>query len=510
MADEETTHEEQPSRRDVLGLAAGGLAVSGLVGCGPGGDVASSETPVVSPASHELVEPLYFSSTVAMAEALAAGDVSSVELVESCLQRIAEVNPALNAVVQLDGETALELATQADAARARGESVGALFGVPMTIKDSLDTAGMISTGGSKGRASFVPQRDATVVRRLREAGAILLGKTNTPEFTLSFETDNLIYGTTTNPWDSAMTSGGSSGGAAAIVAAGGAPFDIGSDYGGSIRLPAHFCGICGIKPTSGRVPRTGHIYPFGGVQDSFQQIGPLAREVDDLTLLLSIIAGPDGVDPAIVPMATSDPEAVDLGALRVSFHTDNGIRTPTSETVAAVEDAAQALASEVASVEEARPTGVEDTFELGALYSWDDGAAVARLSRAAGTTESSLSPGDGTAMGAVALDALIARWWDMRSRMTGFFDDYDVILSPVNAGPAFEHGGLAEAGLASFSYTISYNLTGWPGAVVRGGTAPEGLPIGVQIVARPWREDVALAVAKVLESKLGPFPRPLL
>ncbi|MDX1382827.1 MAG: amidase family protein, partial [Thermoanaerobaculia bacterium] len=424
---------------------------------------------------------------------------------------IEEVNPRLNAVVTLCAERARREALEADRALESGWRRGPLHGVPMTIKDSLDTAGVISTGGSHGRRAFVPERDATVVSRLREAGAILLGKTNTPEFTLSFETDNLIYGRTSNPWDTTLTSGGSSGGAAAIVAAGGAPFDIGSDYGGSIRLPSHFCGVCGIKPTSGRVPRTGHIYPFGGVQDAFQQIGPLARRVEDLSLLLDVIAGPDGIDPAIVPLPLRSPGEVDLAALRVSFHTDNGVRTPTPETVATVEAAAKALEGSVAAVEEVRPDGVEETMDLFSLYVWDGGAAVARLSRLAGTVQSSLGESQAPPLGAVELDALIARWWHMRSRMETFFQDWDVILAPVNAGPAFPHGGLAEPGaLTAFSYTVTYNLTGWPGAVVPCGTSDEGLPIGVQIVARPWREDVALAVAAALEAELGGYRRPLI
>ena len=231
------------------------------------------------------------SSVKSLAESIATRALSSEEVARTFLERIEAVNPQLNAVVQLASERALTEARAADAALARGESHGPLHGVPMTIKDSLDTEGVVSTGGTKGRAAFVPERDATVVSRLRAAGAILLGKTNTPELTLSFETNNAIYGRTSNPYDVDRTSGGSSGGAAAIVAAGGSPFDIGSDFGGSIRLPAHCCGIAGIKPSSGRVPRTGHIYPFGGVLDSFQQIGPLARSVDDLALLLPLLSG---------------------------------------------------------------------------------------------------------------------------------------------------------------------------------------------------------------------------
>ena len=181
--------------------------------------------------------------------------------------------------------------------------------MPITIKDSLDTAGIISTAGTKGHASFIPQQDATVVARLHAAGAILLGKINTSEITMSYETDNAVYGRTNNPYDLNCTPGGSSGGAAAIIAAGGSPLDIGSDTGGSIRVPSHFCGITGIKPTSGRVPRTGHIPPFGGVLDFLTQLGPMARFVEDLNLVLPIIVSVDGRDPEVIPMPSKKLQA---------------------------------------------------------------------------------------------------------------------------------------------------------------------------------------------------------
>ncbi len=458
-----------------------------------------------------LADPVYYSSARALALAILRRDISSEELVRACLDRIETVNGALNAVVQITAGEAIARAREADAAIARGEMWGPLHGVPMTIKDSLDTAGVITTGGTNGRASFVPERDATVVARLRSAGAILLGKTNTPELTLSFETDNLVYGRTNNPYDLSRTPGGSSGGAAAIVAAGGVPFDIGSDYGGSIRLPAHFCGIAGIKPSAGRVPRTGHIYPFGGLQDSFQQIGPLARYVDDLSLILPLIAGPDWIDPAVTPLPWHEPRDVDLASLRVSFHTDNGIMTPTLETTRIVEAVARALSPTVRSVDEIRPPGVEASFDLTrALYFWDGGAAVARLLRDAGTREHTLQAfTTAKPIPAVQLDQLIAQWYAFRSRMHSFIQQYDAIICPVNAGPALPHGATAAAdALAAFSYTMTYNVIGWPGTVVRAGTSPEGLPIGVQIVTRPGREDVALALAKFVETACGGYQRP--
>ena len=490
------------SRRDALALLGVGTLVAALPGCGPSAPPASVRL--------TLAEPVYYSSVRALAQAIRDREISSEEVVQACLDRIDQVNGALNAVFQIQRDPAITRAREADAALSRGESWGALHGVPMTIKDSLDTAGVVSTGGTKGREAFMPDRDATVVSRVRGAGAVLLGKTNTPEFTLSFETDNLVYGLTNNPFDVERSPGGSSGGAAAIIAAGGSPFDIGSDYGGSIRLPSHFCGIAGIKPSAGRVPRTGHIYPFGGIQDSFQQIGPLARHVDDLALILELIAGPDAIDPGVAPLRWHDPEAVDLSVLRVSFHTDNGIVTPTAETRQTVEEVAASLTHVVRSVEEARPTGVERTMDGLDLYQWDGAAAVARLLREAGTSEHSLQSWFETPIiGAVELDEAITRWYSFRSDMHGFMADYDAIVCPVNAGPARIHGPEMDD-LPAFSYTFTYNLTGWPGAVVRAGTSPEGLPIGVQIVTRPGREDVALALAKFVETELGGYQRPVL
>lgn len=444
-----------------------------------------------------------------LAAAIRTKQVSSAEVVNACLERIEAVNPTLNAVVQLAADTARAHARQADQALARGELRGPLHGVPMTIKDSLDTAGVISTGGTTGRAAFVPDEDATVVARLREAGAILLGKTNTPEFTLSFETDNLLYGRTSNPYGPSRTSGGSSGGAAAIIAAGGAPFDIGSDYGGSIRLPAHCCGITGLKPTSGRVPRTGHILPFGGLLDSFQQLGPLARRVEDLRLIFPLIAGPDWIDPAIVPMPVGDPADVELKKLRIAFHTDNGIVSPTPDTIATVRQAAAALADSVLLVEEVRPTGIEQTYDLMMGLNMADGSAgIKRLLRQAGTTRHTFEGLDErNPLSSAQVDILVSWWYRFRSTLLSFFKNYDAIVCPVNACPALLHG-TTKRHWPAFSYTMTYNLTGWPGVVVRGGTSAQGLPIGVQIVAQPWREDVALAVAGHLEQALGGFQAP--
>lgn len=449
-------------------------------------------------------------SAAALARAIRNRDLSSQEVVAACLARIEAINPHLNAVVQL-ADDALKQAQAADAALDRGETPGPLHGVPMTIKDSFDTAGIISSWGTLGRAGHTPAHDATVVARLKAAGAILLGKTNTPEFTLSFETDNPVYGQTNNPYDLSRSPGGSSGGAAAIVAAGGSPFDIGTDTGGSIRQPAHFCGIAGIRPTSGRVPRTGHAIPPGGLLDSLTQVGPMARFVEDLALILPVIAGPDGRDPAIAPVPLGAPEAVSLKGRRAVFYTDNGLQGPTPEIADTVRDAAKALEAAGMNIEERRPPGIEESLELmgGLMRGWDGGAWVRLLLARAGTAEhdstldrylnAPVSPPE-------QLIRLIDHWDRFRGRLLAFFNDYELILAPVNAYPALPHGQ-SRPSYPGFSYTITYSLTGWPGAVVRAGTSPEGLPIGVQLVARPWREDIALAAAQRLEEVFGGWQR---
>jgi amidase len=460
------------------------------------------------------MDNIIFASTKSIAKAIQTKEVSSLEVVESCLERIEQVNPKINAVVQIDAETALEQAQDADDGLAKGNVQGPLHGVPMTLKDNLDTAGMVTTGGTKGRETFIPQEDATVVARLREAGAILVGKTNTPELTLSYETDNLIYGRTNNPYDLTCTSGGSSGGAAAIVAAGGIPFDIGSDTGGSIRLPSHCCGTAGIRPTSGRVPRTGHILPPGGALDSLTQIGPMTRYVEDLAIILPIIAGIDWRDPAIIPMPLRDPENVNLSELRIAFHGDNGMATPTSEIQTATKSVADTLSNAGASVTEACPPGIEQSIELfGGLMVWDGGSSIRMLLDMYGTNEPhpwiqrQLDRAREMQLTVSQISDLLFRLDMYRGQMLSFMENYDAIVCPVNATPAMQHG-VNMGNIQNFSYTFTYNLTGWPGAVVRVGSTPEGLPIGIQIVTQPWREDTALNVAGFLEQEFGGWQKP--
>ncbi len=495
------------SRREFLAATGGASAL--LAGVG-----GATAAPAAGATPSELGD-LTSASASALAQAIRAKRISSVELVEAHLRRIEQVNPRLNAVVVLAADSARAAAKQADAALARKQFKGPLHGVPITIKDSFDTAGLVSTGGTLGRAKYVPTEDATPVARLRAAGAIILGKTNTPELTDSFETDNLVYGRTNNPYDLNRTSGGSSGGAAAIVAVGGSPLDLGSDSGGSIRLPAHFCGIAGIRPTSGRVSRAGHIVSFDGLVQAYTTLGPMARYVEDLILTLPLIVGPDGRDPFVVPVPLGDPAAVDVKRLRVAFHTDNGLVTPTAEIMATVKRAADALAALGCRLLEARPEGLDEAIAaMDGLWVADGGAWLRRLLERAGTKE--ISPQvawdlkEEKALPVAKLTDLVERQDRARGRMLSLWSKADVMLCPVNASPALPHGATLTECCSLFTYTEAYNVSGWPGAVVRCGTSPEGLPIGVQVVAPPWREDVALAVAKQLETTFGGWkPSPL-
>lgn len=440
--------------------------------------------------------------------------ISSVEATKAYLARIEAVNPKLNAVVTLVAERALLEAADADAALAAGKPKGPLHGVPFTIKDSLETAGVLSTTGTVGRRNYIPGTDATVVARVRQAGAILIGKTNTPEFTLGGGergTYNLLFGQTYNPYNLAHTPRGSSGGAGAIVAAGGAAFDIGSDFGGSIRSPAHACGITGIKPTLGRVPRTGHVPGYGGAWDTYQELGPLARRIEDLALITAIIQGSDFFDPLAADVPLDDYRSVPLRSLRVAYYFDNKVVSPTPATRAAVQTGLKALEGKVGSLTEAFHDGDAEWNEVREkLLKADGGAWRSRMLAKHGTTQA--SPGFAAGIGATPISsseftALVEKQDELRSRLLSWFSNYDVIICPTNA---FAAPSLAQPVPGSAGYTSVYNLTGWPAAVVRSGTSAEGLPIGIQVIGRPWREDVVFAVCAQIEAATGGFVKPTL
>jgi amidase len=410
--------------------------------------------------------------------------VSASELVEAHLRRIERVNPSINAVVQLDADRALDAARVADDEIARGVRVGPLHGVPFTVKDNFETAGIITAIGVAERASVVPTSDATAVTRLKEAGAILLGKTNCPPWGGGGETDNEVYGRTNNPYDLERSPSGSSGGEAAIIAAGGSALGLGTDSGGSIRTPAHFCGLAALKPTAGLIPVTGVLDDegrFGMMSDPRTQVGILARSVGDLAAIAPILAGPDGIDAGCVPVPLPGRAKVDARGLRIAVHSDNGVVPPTPDTIATVRAAAEALSAAGAKAEEQdHPAGGHElTLEIWRSYDGD--------------------------LSSLELYRLLRRWDAYRSEMIRWLADWDAILCPVYASPAHKHGEAVRDGV---SYTTPYSLTGWPCTVVRCGTSPDGLPIDVQVVTGPWQDNLAMAIAGTLESALGGFRPP--
>lgn len=507
------------SRRGFLRQALRGSAILAAGGLAPVKARAASADPATE---------IIYMSAMKLASQIRDGKVTAVEAVEAYIARQIEVNDRLNAVVMNSFARARTEAKDLDARAAKGDWAGPLHGVPMTIKDSFDTAGVISTGGTFGRQQYVPEKDATVVARLRAAGAVLLGKSNTPEFTLGglsgiSTTSNLLFGASRNPYDLTRSTSGSSGGAGSIVAAGGAAFDIGTDWGGSIRGPANNNGIAGLKPTSVRVPRTGHIVDYGGMFDNWQQAGPLARRVEDLGLITSIISGPDFIDAACAPVPWRDPSAVDLRRLKVAVFYSNGAPTNSPEVMATVQQAATWLDGEVASVEEDCPTAILQDLAAArsAMTSGDGWAFYLRLVKKWDTKNFSPSRKE-RMVGVEALSsaALVEAWEKQdhaKSRLLRWImsKGYDAIICAVAGTLPNEidraEGAPGGGGGSYWSYNGTFNSTGWPSAVVRCGWSADGkLPIGVQIVGQPWREDVCLALATLLESKSGGWRKPAL
>lgn len=441
-------------------------------------------------------------------------EISSEAVVQSFLNRIVEVNPALNAVVSYDIESSLIQARNADQQISAGEPLGKLHGLPITIKDAMLVKGFKCSKGSMGLYGPVADRDATVVARLREQGAIILGITNVPECLVASETDNLVHGRTNNPYDLGRTPGGSSGGEAAILAACGSPVGIGSDAGGSIRQPAHNCGIAGLKPTQYRVPQTGGIPGNAiGLINQIGTMGPMSRFVEDLELILSIIAGPDGLDPSM-PLASLHPtSSVNLADLSVAWYIDDGIIAADDEVSAKVKAAVNLLANDVKTIKQDRPEPVMHTFEvmwetymMGAdggrgLHAMQEALKITKPSKLLQEAFKLAQTCDGTVEGYRHRLYVAEQFrWDMQH----FMQNYDVIVCPVSPTTARSHGESFIHKKESM-YTAAYNLTGWPAASVCCGLSKQGLPIGVQIIAKPWHDHVALAVAKRLQNYFGVY-----
>ena len=416
------------------------------------------------------------------ARAVREREVSATELVTAHLAQVDALQPHLRAMLYVRSAEALAEAHAADAALARGEPAGPLQGVPFTAKDNIDTAGIETLMGVRDPAGRVPAEDAVVVARMRAAGAILLGKTAIVSPYAGFGSDVDEHGRVANPYDLGRSPGGSSGGEAAVIAACGSACGLANDSGGSLRTPAHFCGLATLKPTAGLVPMTGD---EGALADPRTQTGALARSVADVAAITSLIAGPDPHHPEVAPVPMGDPAAVRPAGLRVAVLTQNEVVEPSAEVATTLAAAASALSAAGLAVTDSPhpPGGHELTQRIWMSYRGE--------------------------MGSEQVFELLAEWDTYRVGMLEWFAAADVILSPVHDRPAplqdDEPEPRDDLGL---SYTTPFSLTGWPCAVVRCGTSTGGLPIGVQVVAHPWHDHVALAVAGVIERELGGWQPP--
>jgi Asp-tRNA(Asn)/Glu-tRNA(Gln) amidotransferase A subunit family amidase len=456
-------------------------------------------------------------------------ELSPVEVARAHLNRIERLNPKLNAFVDYLPEAVLAEAREAEKAIQRGDELGPLHGVPLSIKSSIDVAGHRCESGTFLRAGRIATEDAPLVARLRAAGAVILGVTNAPELLMAWETDNLLYGRTNNPWDLTRTAGGSSGGESAAIAAGLSAGGVGSDGGGSIREPAHFCGICGLKPTPGRIPSTGHYPKSGGPFALIGVVGPMARTIEDVRMLFEVMAGWDDGDPCSAPVEVREVHKRVVDAIPIGFFEDDG-RTPvTAETRSAVNRAASLLLSCGFRVEPFRPEGLEEARQLWWEFFGRAGGMILEPELRGHDSELSpilqefrvwtkAAPSPSPFRASQPGESLLAAWLardGIREKVLIEMRKYPVLICPTAAIPAFRHGerewqveGKTVKYLDAWSYCEWFNLLGFPAAVVPMGYSEEGLPIGVQVVGRPWEEEVVLAVAAKLEHERGAWQAP--
>ena len=459
---------------------------------------------------------------VEMARQIRQKKISPVELAEVHLAKIARLNQKLNAFVHVDPEGVRLEAKRAETEIRGDQASGPLHGVPISIKSSIDVAGMSCESGTRLRARTIAKQDAPLVARLRRAGAIVLGVTNTPELLMAWETDNLLYGRTNSPWDLERTPGGSSGGESAAIASGMSACGVGSDGGGSIRVPAHFCGICGLKPTPGRVPATGHYPPSGGPFSLIGVVGPMARTVSDLRVLFEAMQGPDDGDACAAPVPLCWPSADEVKHLKIGYFEDDG-RTPVAPEIRrAVRSAAEALRHAGFHVQPFRPTGLDEARLLWRKFFVKVGGMVIDPMFTGRKPDQSpilkqfleLSAAEPELTGDSLLEAWVRRD-SLRAEFLAQMRDYPILLCPPAAVPAFRHGerawtidGKTVHYLDAWSYTEWFNLLGNPAAVVPVSHSSEGLPIGVQVVGRPWEEEKVLAVALEVEKTQGGWSKP--
>ncbi len=439
--------------------------------------------------------------------------ISAMELAEEHIARIERLNPVLNAFVDFDPERVRRQAAQAGAGR--------LSGLPVTVKSSIEVEGHRSEIGSVLRRGTLAAGDAEVVARLRREGAVLLGTTNCPEFLMAYETDNLLTGATRNPWDLERTAGGSSGGESAAIAACLSAGGLGSDSGGSVREPAHFAGICALKPTSGRIPAIGHMPPNVGPFSSLGAIGPMARTAADVELLFSVLCGRHAIDPASAPVAYRRVSLDEARQVPIGWFEDDALTPVTPETREAVRAAAAVLTAQGFDVRPFRPEALEAARRLWHLFFVQCGAMF-YASIIEGQRDR-LSPifteflAIAEAEPPLGAASLLQAWADadlLRSRLLEEMRASPILLTPVCSVPAFHHGerawvidGQRVDYLEAMRFTQWFNLLGSPAAVVPVGRSPEGLPIGVQVAGVPYSDELVLRVADVLDRSFG-YRRP--
>jgi amidase len=442
------------------------------------------------------------------------------ELAEEHIRQIERLNPALNALVDFDPDRVRAQAKQLDVAP---EPRGRLHGLPVTIKSSIATAGYRCEIGSFLHEGEIPKEDAELVSRLRAAGALILGTTNCPELLMAYETANLLHGQTRNPWDLERTPGGSSGGESAAIAAGLSAAGFGSDSGGSVRVPAHFTGICSLKPTPGRIPGRGHLPPCVGPFSILGVIGPMARTMADVTLLFQVLSGQDQLDPISPPLTLRQPTLDDLRKNTVGFFEDDGLVPVTEETRAAVNVAAQALRDAGFRVAPFRPSTLEQLRKLWWKFFVQCGAMFYAPEIAG--KEHRLSPifseflSIARTLPPLTATDILNAWAELdvlRGKTLEEMREFPVLLCPVASIPAFRHGerkwtidGEPVAYLDAVRPTQWFNTLAAPAAVVPVGRSPEGLPIGVQIVARPFEDETALGIASIVDAAFGFRPPPM-
>ena len=444
--------------------------------------------------------------------------ISPLELADEYIQQIERLNPQLHALVDFDAE---RVRAQARVLQDAGGARGPLFGLPMTIKGSIATAGYRCETGSLLNRGHVPHEDAVVVERAKKAGALILGTTNCPEFLMAYESDNRVFGRTANPWDTERTAGGSSGGESAAIAAGLSAAGLGSDSGGSVRTPAHFTGICSLKPTPGRVPSRGHLPACDGPFSILGAIGPMARTIRDVTLLFITLSGQDARDPVSPPVGLRNESLEDLKRVPIAFFEDDG--PVTAETRQAVRDAARTLEVQGFNVRPFKPQALEEARQLWWKFFVRGGAML--LDPLVKTRHAELSP---TFLDFLSIahrepplsaEELLSAWMDLdhvRRKLLAEMESFPILICPVCAIPAFRHGerswdvdGRRLEYLDAMRYTQWFNLLGAPAAVVPVGRSPEGLPIGVQIAGRPFEDERVLGIAAAVEAAFGYQPPPL-